>query len=171
MIKLFLVVIFLIFFAFGLKQSFKYYTRKYYSDIKIDKSGIVLNNQFIKYDNILKIYIEEDVEEITLSDRFFANDTGRLIVDKIIFQLDNGLEEYITTRRRYHLHKILCKISKYKKLSLDVNKYREPLMTEYEWLSTILLFVIYLIFLRNEVPFIYAISLILVASTLSRLPL
>ena len=90
MIKLFLVVIFLIFFAFGLKQSFKYYTRKYYSDIKIDKSGIVLNNQFIKYDNILKIYIEEDVEEITLSDRFFAKDTGRLIVDKIIFQLDNG---------------------------------------------------------------------------------
>ena len=110
-------------------------------------------------------------KHLTLSDRIFANDTGRLIVDKIIFKLDNGLEEYITTRRRYHLHKILCQISKYKKLSLDVNKYKEPLMTQYEWLITIFMFVIYLIFLRNELPYIYAILLIIVASTLSRLPL
>ena len=171
MIKFFLIAIFLIFFAFALKQSFKYYTKKYCTGIKIDERGIFLNNQFINYDDILKIYIEEDIEEITLSDRIFANDTGRLIVDKIIFKLDNGLEEYITTRRRYHLHKILCQISKYKKLSLDVNKYKEPLMTQYEWLITIFIFVIYLIFLRNELPYIYAILLIIVASTLSRLPL
>ena len=107
--------------------------------------SIRINNNRYKYNDIAEIKVEENVSDFSAEDRYFMGDIGhgRLICDRIIFQMKNGItQETIETYRRGQLHKILKHINKFKRLNFDVNKYRPAIITKSELIQIIFICII-----------------------------
>ncbi len=118
-----------------------------FSNFKIDEAMrcIKLNGEIIKFSEIKNITIDNDISNYSPVDRLAVRDTGRLISDRINIELKSGIIKHITTRRRmqvYHFCKILMK---YKKFPIDIDFYKEPFMTPYEFILGVVVFVMLLI--------------------------
>lgn len=143
-ILLYMIVMLLIAFGF-LKLYSKFFSKSH--KIKFYHDGIFDGYGIIKYKDIENVIIEKNIEQISLTERIIKKDTGRLVYDKIIFKLKDGSEESIVTKRRYFLCQILIHINKNTKFKFNINKYKEPYLTTYEIIMSVLSLILCINFL------------------------
>ncbi len=134
-ILLYMIVMLLI--TFGVLKIYSMFFSKSHK-IKFYNDGIFDGYDIIKYKDIINITIEKNIQNVSLTERIMKRDTGRLVYDKIIFKLKDDSEESIITQRRYFLRKILIHINKNTKFKFNINKYKEPYLTTYEIIASII---------------------------------
>ena len=125
--------------------------KKYLIEFKDLFCLIKINNNKYKYEDIAELKIEEDVSKFSIADRYFMKDIdhGRLIKDRIIFTMMNGItQETIETYHRGQLYKILKHINKFKLLDFDIDKYRPAIITKRELYLIIIICIVFYVILH-----------------------
>lgn len=142
---LFLIFIFT-FVGYVIFRITKFYNKYDSFEINENQRQIIINNEAIKFKDIVNITIDENIEDISIEDRFINKDTGRLCIDRINFELKDGSIKYVNTRYRNQLYKILKTLKKYKNFNINLEEYKPNFFNTYE----LIIFIVIVIFLLKK---------------------
>lgn len=131
-----MVILLTCFLVYAIKKNLNIFSK--FSKVKIKEKEhlIQIDDKIVYFREIQNIKIEEDTEEFSLEDRFFVKDTGRLRADRIVLELKNGGIANINTSSRKQVYDICKVLARYKKLDIDIDRYKETqFFTPYEFIA------------------------------------
>lgn len=128
------IILVILFVIYMINKCIGIYSKFSNFEMNEKKCSLKIDGEDIKFKNIINITIDDDIEDYTLMERWAAKDTGRLHADRINFELKDGSYRHIVTRNRKQVYNICQTLMKYKHFDIDLDCYKEPIITLYEFI-------------------------------------